>query len=43
MTSKIYRGSKMYFDYVLLGRQKEGLMTRKHKQKQKSNVKALTT
>lgn len=31
MTLKIYRESKTYFATVLLARQKEGVMTRKHK------------
>lgn len=41
-TSKIYWGSKTYFAYMLLARQKGGLMTHKHKEKQRNNLKALT-
>ena len=40
-TSKISWGSKTYFAYMLLAKQKEGLITSEHKEKQ-SNLKALT-
>lgn len=42
ITSKIYWGSKTYFAYMLLAKQKQGLITSEYKEKQRSNLKALT-
>ena len=39
-TSKIYWGSKTYFAYMFLAKQKEGVVTSEHKEKQKSNLTA---